>query len=393
MSMPSRSSTGRGPLIAATIIAVVVIVAIAVLLMGGATLGGIWSSFFPPPAVTDRGHEVRSLYDLVFYIAVAIFVIVEVLIVYTVFRYRRKPGDDELPPQTHGNNLVEVIWTLIPTAIVAVLFFFSWQSLTKVEAVSATGAVQIRAYAERFQWRFDYLDANAADPANDDPLFQQFLPQGEGGGMIVPVGVPIKVTLVSPDVIHAFYVPQFLFKKDVVPGAANQFEFTVDEEGVYRGQCAELCGAFHGAMRFEVRAIPQAEFQTWLDEQIDKANNPPPSPSAPASGEPPPSGSAPPSGEPPPAGAVTITASNPAAFDTTAVQAPAGTAFTLHFDNKDPAVPHNVVITDPAGTAVFTGDVINAGQAADYQVPALSAGTYPFHCALHPNMTGTLTAS
>ena len=189
MSTPSRSSAGRGPLIAATIIALAVIVTIAVLVAGAAPRSrGVWQSFFPPPPATDQAREIKQLYDIVFYIAVAIFLIVEVAIVYTVFRYRRKPGDDELPPQTHGNNLVEIIWTVIPTIIVAVLFFLSWQSLNKVDTVSAEVPVQIRAVAARFQWSFDYLEPASTEPARDKALFTQFLPQGEGGGMVVPVG-------------------------------------------------------------------------------------------------------------------------------------------------------------------------------------------------------------
>ena len=120
MSTPSRSSTGRGPLIAATLIVVSVVVIILILAARGATPASIWQSFFPPPPATDQAREISDLYDLVFYIAVAIFLVVEIVIVFTVFRYRRKPGDDELPPQTHGNNLVEIIWTVIPTVIVAV---------------------------------------------------------------------------------------------------------------------------------------------------------------------------------------------------------------------------------------------------------------------------------
>jgi len=165
MSTPSRSSAGRGPLVAATLIVVSVVVIILILALNGATPASVWQSFFPPPPATDQAREIKSLYDLVFYIAVAIFLVVEVVIVYTVFRYRRKPGDDELPPQTHGNNLVEIIWTVIPTVIVAVLFFFSWQSLNKVDVVSAEAPVQIRAVAARFQWQFDYLDQRPRIPA------------------------------------------------------------------------------------------------------------------------------------------------------------------------------------------------------------------------------------
>ena len=404
MSTPSRSSAGRGPLVAATLIVVSVVVIILILALNGATPASVWQSFFPPPPATDQAREIKSLYDLVFYIAVAIFLVVEVVIVYTVFRYRRKPGDDELPPQTHGNNLVEIIWTVIPTVIVAVLFFFSWQSLNKVDVVSAEAPVQIRAVAARFQWQFDYLDPASTNPGTDKQLFTQFLPGGEGGGMVVPVGEKIKMTLVSPDVIHAFYVPRFLFKRDVVPGRFNQFEFTVEEPGVYRGQCAELCGPFHGSMLFEVHALPAAEYQQWFDAQVASASaTPPPAPSGSAA---PPSGSAPPSGQPPASGGPAPSASGGGsagqtveltaqgiAFTTNALQAPAGAPFTLHFDNQDASIPHNVQIKDASGASVFKGDIFPGVAAKDYQVPALAAGSYTFVCDVHPNMTGTLTAS
>ena len=401
MSTPSRSSTGRGPLIAATLIVVSVVVIILILAARGATPASIWQSFFPPPPATDQAREIKDLYDLVFYIAVAIFLVVEIVIVFTVFRYRRKPGDDELPPQTHGNNLVEIIWTVIPTVIVAVLFFFSWQSLNKVDVVSAEVPVQIRAVAARFQWQFDYLDPASTNPGVDEQLFTQFLPVGEGGGMVVPVGEKIKMTLVSPDVIHAFYVPRFLFKRDVVPGRFNQFEFTVDEPGVYRGQCAELCGPFHGSMLFEVHALPAAEYQAWFDQQVAAANASPPPPGSPApSGQPGASGQPPASGGPAPspggggsAGQTVELSAKGVAFSTNALQAPAGAPFTLHFDNQDPSIPHNVEIKDASGGSKFKGDIFPGVAAKDYQVPALAAGSYTFVCDVHPNMTGTLTAS
>jgi cytochrome c oxidase subunit 2 len=274
MSMPSRSGTGSGPLIAGLIIVASIAVVALVLAAGGITPQRAWDSFFPPTPVTSQGDAAKRLYDIVFYIAVVIFVVVEAIIVYAVFRYRRRPGDDALPTQTHGNNLVELVWTAIPTLVVAVLFVLSWQTLNTVEAKSPTD-VHIRAVAARYQWQFEYLDAN------NNTLFTQFLPVGDDGGMVVPVGKPVAVTLRSPDVIHAFYVPQFLFKRDVVPGRENSFEFTVEEAGTYRGQCAELCGAFHGSMVFEVHALPEAEYDAWLAAQIAKATaTPTPAPSA-----------------------------------------------------------------------------------------------------------------
>ena len=279
MSMPPRSRTGSGPVVAGLLTIAVVLVTVGVLAAAGITPQRAWDSFFPvggATPVTDRAVATKGLYDIVFYIAVVIFLVVETMIVFTVVRYRRKPGDEALPPQIHGNNLVEVIWTAIPTAIVLLLFVMSWQTLNTVEA-KPPSEVHVRAVAARYQWHFDYLDANGTT------LFSQALPVGEEGGMFLPVGEPITVTLKADDVIHAFYVPRFLFKRDAVPGKENVFSFTVEEPGTYRGQCAELCGAFHGSMIFDVHAIPRADFDAWLAAQVETAAatpTPPPSASA-----------------------------------------------------------------------------------------------------------------
>ncbi len=384
--MSSRSRTGSGPLLAGLLIAVAVAIAVIVLAAAGATPQSVWNSFFPVDAttpVTDRSQSTRSLYDIVFYIAVVIFFLVEGLIIFSAFRYRRKPGDDELPPQTHGNNVVEVIWTVIPTAIVAFLFLMSWQTLNTVDA-KTTSDVHVRAIAQRFQWSFEYLDG-PGDQAK--PLFTQIIPVGDDGGMFVPVGKPVRVDLASRDVIHAFYVPKFLFKRDAVPGKTNTFDFTVDVAGTYRGQCAELCGPGHGAMVFDVHAVDQATFDTWFQDQVAKAQatpTPPPSAGPTASG-----------GAPAPSGAaqgpaLELSAQN-IAYSTDSLQAPADAPFTIHFKNDDTGVPHNVAIKDTSGTEVFKGDIITGPAEADYNVPALKAGTYTFVCSVHPSMTGTIT--
>ena len=101
---------------------------------------GSWPASSRRRPITDRGEQIRELYDLVFGIAVVIFFVVEGLIIWTVIRYRRRPGDDELPPQTHGNAIAEVVWTVVPTIIVAVMFVASWLTLNTVEATSAATA-------------------------------------------------------------------------------------------------------------------------------------------------------------------------------------------------------------------------------------------------------------
>ena len=115
---------------------------------------------YPPDPVTTEGASVRNLYDIVFLIAVVIFFLVEGLIVYAVIRYRRRPTDTELPPQIHGNNLIEIVWTVVPTIIVLFMFVVSWQALNTVDAKTADPTVRIVAVANRFSWQFIYVGAD-----------------------------------------------------------------------------------------------------------------------------------------------------------------------------------------------------------------------------------------
>jgi len=373
--------------------AVLLIGAAAVVLLSGGDplgLGGrIVEGLYPPVAVTEQGAKIRELYTIVFLIAVVIFFVVEGLIIWTVLRYRRKPDDDVLPAQTHGNNVAEIVWTVVPSIIVAFMFVISWQTLNEVDAVSATPETRIRAVAGQFQWQFDYLDQTG-----EQVLYTQLLPNGEGGGMYVPAGRQIRLSLESPDVIHAFYVPQFLFKRDVVPGRINTFDFNVDANmagQTFNGQCAELCGSGHSLMLFQVHALSPTDFDAWLADQVAKANaSPPPPPSAApgASGAPPPSGG--PAAGPP----LQVSALN-VAFEQTELTAPANAPFQIAFDNKDNGVPHNVAIHQgsPTGQEVFKGEIITGVAQKTYDVPALAAGSYAFVCSVHPNMTGTLTVN
>jgi cytochrome c oxidase subunit 2 len=361
------------------VVAVIVLIGLAAAAVAlGVDFGKIGRTFveglFPPVAVTEQGARIRDLYTTVFLIGVVIFVVVEGLIIWTVVRYRRKPGDDILPAQIHGNAIAEAAWTIIPSIIVAFLFVISWQTLNQVDTASAAAQTKIRAVAGQFQWQFDYLAADG-----QTTTFTQVLAFGEGGGLYIPAGRDILLSLTSQDVIHAFYVPQFLFKRDVVPGRVNKFDFKVDAADAgqtFRGQCAELCGAGHRLMLFEVHALAPADFDKWLADAIAKANATPP---------PPPSGQA--------AGPTLQLSALNVAYEQTQLSAPAGTPFTIEFDNKDNGVPHNVSIHKDSATGpeVFKGDIFPGPATKTYDVPALTAGTYTFACTVHPSMTGTLT--
>jgi len=352
-----------------------VVVALTALVLA-VWFSGIANSLYPPDAATIQAENVRGLYDIVFALAIAIFLAVEGLIVWSILRYRRKPGDTELPAQTHGNNTVEIIWTLIPTVIVLYLFAISWNSLNTVDAISAQPEIRIHALASQFQWQFEYLDASGKKVATQTiPL------QSDGGGMAVPVGKNVLVTLDSADVIHAFYVPRFLFKRDVVPGQHNQFQFTVDPSeatdgnpAVFRGQCAELCGIGHRTMLFNVIGMTQKDYDAWLAKLIVTANA---TPAPAASG----------------ATVLQLAAKN-IAFDKTALDAPAGKPFAIDFKNEDgPGTQHNVEIRKADGSIVSDPATIDGGVETTYAYAALPAGTYTFICKVHPiaPMTGTLT--
>jgi cytochrome c oxidase subunit 2 len=323
----------------------------------------------PPEPKSDAAKSVFGLYNIVFAMGVVVFIGVEGFIVYSIFRYRRR--DDLLPPQTHGNTLVEIIWTAIPTVIVLILFVLSVMTLQTVEAQSdpADGGVDIEVRGFQWQWQFIYADGDD-DPDNDYAITGN---PASPPVMVVPVNEPIRLRLVSNDVIHAFFVPQFLIKRDLIPFPEgedpNTMEFTVSEVGTYGGQCAEFCGDLHAAMTFSVQAMTRADYDRWLDDA--KAGRTPP-PSVQPGGE-----------------VVELTANN-LAFSTDELRAAADTAFTLRFTNQE-AIPHNVVILDANDQEVArTEDLTGPDATGEAAVPALPAGEYTFYCTFHPTMVGTL---
>ncbi|MCV0403222.1 MAG: cytochrome c oxidase subunit II [Chloroflexi bacterium] len=318
----------------------------------------------PPEPVTETGRDVFNLYIIVLILAGIVFVGVEGFILYAIVRYRRQPGDDVLPEQHHGNTLVEIIWTLIPTVIVFVLFGFSMATLGDVEARSEEPGVTIQVDGFQWNWTFRYEDGTVVNAQGGEPPV-----------LAVPVNEPVRVVLNSLDVNHAFYVPRFLIKRDLIDlgenGRDNELEFTITEAGEYAGQCAEFCGTQHADMVFTVNAMPRAEYDAYME--------------ALAAGEPPPGGG----------GDCETTieiAARDIAFDIGEFDVPADTEFCIAFDNQED-IPHNVAIYD-GGEALFTGEILNTAGSIVYNVPALPAGEYRFICDVHPQaMVGDVTVT
>jgi plastocyanin len=205
--------------------------------------------------------------------------------------------------------------------------------------------------------------------------------------MHVPVNETVELDMHALDVIHSFYVPAFLYQRDITPRKDQVIQFTADKIGTYRGQCTQFCGLYHQFMEFQVQVEPKADYVAWLQKEL----TPPPAPSA----APSPSGAA---GSPAagasagPAVSLALTASG-VAYDKTDLAAPAGTPFQIVFTNNDAGIPHNVSIHQGSATGqeVFKGEIFSGTDSRTYAIPALPAGTYAFVCSVHPNMVGTLT--
>jgi len=317
---------------------------------------------FPPEPMTTQAEEVRTLFLIIFGLGALVFVGVEGFLIYAVFRYRRR--DDRLPAQHHGNTKVEIVWTVIPTVIVLILFVTSMFTLGDI-STRGDNPIRIEVEGQQFSWTFRYANGVSVTGNVLAPPV-----------LVVPTGQPVRLALVSRDVIHSFFVPAFLVKTDVVPfgqgQAPNELEFTVTAPGTYRGQCAELCGTLHADMTFAVQAMAPADFEAWLATA--------------ASATPTPAASVPPDLH-----VVELTADN-IAFDVLELEVPAGEPFIIRFTNAE-GVDHNVSIYD-GDTALFTGaKVTGPDVTVDYVVPALEPGEYTFICDFHPiqAMTGTLT--
>lgn len=214
-----------------------------------------------PVAASDRSQPVWDLWLGAWIAVLVVFVLVFGLIVYASVRYRRR-SDDEIPTQVRYNLPLEALYTIAPVVVVAVFFFHTVTSqndmLREVENPDHT----IEVVGSKWQWAFSYLNEDATE---GEDVFDIGTPQ-DPTELWLPVDESVRFRLLSPDVIHSFWIPEFYFKMDVVPGQKNQFDMTPTREGVFTGRCAELCGLYHSRMIFKVHVVSKAEYEAHLVE-------------------------------------------------------------------------------------------------------------------------------
>ena len=210
----------------------------------------LWIDWFPTGA-SKQAHRIDTLWDVLLIASVPVFVLVEVVVLYCVVRFRMKPGEElKDGPPIHGNTTLEIVWTAIPAILLVALCTYSYVVLTDVEKAQAD-TMNIRVVGQQFTWTF-YYQRDGKEIAS---------PQ-----LYVPLNRPIKFVVQSRDVIHDFWVPAFRMKIDAVPGIDTSIRATPNRAGTYPVVCAELCGLGHSTMRQTAHVVSRQEFDTWLQK-------------------------------------------------------------------------------------------------------------------------------
>lgn len=231
-----------------------------------------------PEGATEISQQIYHLHMLSFWICVAIGLLVFGAMVYSIVRFRKSKGAQ--PAHFHENTFVEILWTTVPFLILISMAIPAAGTLIRMADVSkADMTVKITGY--QWKWQYDYLDqgvsffstlgrqSNLARQlgSNIDPATVENYLLDVDHPLVLPVGVKVRLVITSNDVIHSWWVPDFANKTDALPGFINETWLKIEKPGIYRGQCAELCGRDHAFMPIVVVAKPKAEFDAWLAQQ------------------------------------------------------------------------------------------------------------------------------
>lgn len=230
-----------------------------VLLTSGCTANEAFFFDLPEPASAEA-PIIQNLWNGSWIAAWGVGIVTWALMLWAMFAYRRKHRD-EVPDQTKYNIPIEILYTIVPLIMILGLFWFTAKDQSEILTLDNDQKQTVNVVGFRWSWAFNYLDEGVWDVG---------MPIGEGAEnniptLVLPVDEKVRFELTSPDVIHSFWVPSFLFKMDVIPGKTNAFELTPDKVGTYAGKCAELCGVDHSRMLFQVEVVERDEFDAYIE--------------------------------------------------------------------------------------------------------------------------------
>ncbi len=214
-----------------------------------------------PALLNPKGtvaHQESDLFWIMLVLAALVFVVVEAWLIIAIVRYRARPNAPE-PKQIHGNNTIEIMWTVAPAIVLFILLGFTIKTMFALAQPTSPNTIEVQAIGHQWWWEFHYVKYNVTTA---DSLY-------------VPPNTVIQIDEVSDNVIHSFWVPQLTGKTDVIPGHDNRLWFSADTAGIYRGECAEYCGTQHAHMDFDVVVLNSGDqFNTWVSGQQQLAATP-----------------------------------------------------------------------------------------------------------------------
>jgi cytochrome c oxidase subunit II len=225
--------------------------------------------------VTNHTGRIIGLWTTSWIVLLAVGVITWGLVIWAAIAYRRRKGQTALPAQLRYNMPIEIFYTIVPLILVLGFFAFTARDQAAIEADPGNPDVQIQVIGKRWAWDFNYVNENVYTAG-----IQAQVLEGTGGAidesqlpvLYLPVDKKVQIDIESRDVIHSFWVIDFLYKKDMIPGKTNHMYFTPTEVGTYRGKCAELCGQYHSLMLFTVKVVPQAEYDAHIAQLAADGN-------------------------------------------------------------------------------------------------------------------------
>ncbi len=226
---------------------------------------------------TEIASQIYSLHMLIMYVCIAIFILVFGVMFYSIYKHRKSVGHQAV--QFHEHHLLEVVWTIIPALILIGMAVPATRTIFAMKDTAAAD-MTVKVTGQQWKWEYDYIDKGVKYISTLSTTQDQIDNKAEktenyllevDNPMVVPVGKKVRVLVTATDVIHAFWVPAFGIKQDAIPGFIKEVWFKVDEPGVYRGQCAELCGKAHGFMPIVVEAVSQENYDKFISAKLADA--------------------------------------------------------------------------------------------------------------------------
>ncbi len=233
------------------------------------------TNYGSPTGITTQDKDVRFLWNLTYWIAIPLGLIVIGLVVWCVVRYRHRPGREHIPHQFQYHIPIEATYTIVPIILVAIVFGFVYKAENRIDNVASNPSAQVKVEGFQWGWRFTYLTVDGKDLAQQ----RQFQEVGSVANepnlnddaalpvLTLPSAVTVQLDLNTDDVNHSFYIPATLFKRDLIAGIHNTVDFNFVHTGQYIGECTQFCGTYHPYMRFMVHILPPAQFSQWASAQ------------------------------------------------------------------------------------------------------------------------------